>query len=64
MGDRPKLFDLVFEDGGAKGTVFVGALQEFERRGEKARRLVGTSAGAITATLMAAGIAARWSAGT
>ena len=48
-------YDLVFEGGGAKGAVFVGAIQEFERRGHKARRFVGTSAGAITATLMAAG---------
>lgn len=48
-------FDLVFEGGGAKGSVFVGALQEFEARGHTARRYVGTSAGAITATLMAAG---------
>ena len=48
-------FDLIFEGGGAKGIVFVGALQEFEARGHTARRFVGTSAGAITATLMAAG---------
>jgi predicted acylesterase/phospholipase RssA len=48
-------FDLVFEGGGAKGTVFVGAMQEFAKRGHAARRFVGTSAGAITATLMAAG---------
>ncbi|GAM10155.1 putative protein [Geobacter sp. OR-1] len=48
-------FDLVFEGGGAKGSVFVGAIEEFERRGHTARRFVGTSAGAITATLMAAG---------
>jgi len=48
-------YDLVFEGGGAKGVVFVGALQEFFARGHTARRLIGTSAGAITATLMAAG---------
>lgn len=48
-------FDLVFEGGGAKGTVFVGALRVFEERGCTARRLVGTSAGAIAATLLAAG---------
>ena len=48
-------FDLVFEGGGAKGSVFVGALQAFEEREHTARRLIGTSAGAITATLMAAG---------
>ena len=48
-------YDLVFEGGGAKGMVFVGALQEFEARGYKYGRLLGTSAGAITATLLAAG---------
>ncbi len=45
-------FDLVFEGGGAKGMVFVGAMQEFEARGHKCGRLLGTSAGAITATLL------------
>jgi len=51
-------YDLVFEGGGAKGSVFVGALEVFEARGHTARRFVGTSAGAITATLMAAGYSA------
>jgi NTE family protein len=48
-------YDLVFEGGGAKGMVFVGAMQEFEARGHKHGRLLGTSAGAITATLLAVG---------
>jgi len=48
-------YDLVFEGGGAKGLAFVGALREFERRGHKPRRLIGTSAGSITACLIAAG---------
>jgi predicted acylesterase/phospholipase RssA len=48
-------FDLVFEGGGAKGMVFTGALREFERRGHTFDRLMGTSAGAIMATLLAAG---------
>ncbi|MCB0033125.1 MAG: patatin-like phospholipase family protein, partial [Anaerolineales bacterium] len=48
-------YDLVFEGGGAKGMVFVGAMQEFEARGHKIGRLLGTSAGAITATFLAAG---------
>ena len=52
-------FDLVFKGGGAKGMAFVGALREFERRGLSSRRLVGTSAGAITATLLAAGYDSR-----
>ena len=51
-------YDLVFEGGGAKGIVFVGALQEFERLGHTAGRLLGTSAGAIIATYLAAGFTA------
>ncbi|WP_417916662.1 patatin-like phospholipase family protein [Candidatus Electronema sp. JC] len=50
-----KMYDLVFEGGGAKGAVFVGAMQAFNQRGCTYRRLIGTSAGAITATLLAAG---------
>jgi NTE family protein len=53
-GDTFMNYDLVFEGGGAKGMVFVGAMQEFEARGHKYGRLLGTSAGAITATLLAA----------
>lgn len=48
-------FDLVFEGGGAKGMVFVGAMQAFNEAGHTVGRLLGTSAGAITATLLAAG---------
>lgn len=48
-------YDLVFEGGGAKGMVFVGACEEFFKRGHTFDRLLGTSAGAITATLLAAG---------
>lgn len=48
-------FDLVFEGGGAKGMVFVGAYEEFVQRGHAVGRLLGTSAGAITAVLLAAG---------
>jgi predicted acylesterase/phospholipase RssA len=51
-------YDLVFEGGGAKGMVFVGALQEFERLGHTTGRLLGTSAGAIIATYLAAGFTA------
>jgi predicted acylesterase/phospholipase RssA len=49
------IYDLVFEGGGAKGMVFVGALKEFEQRGHTYDRLLGTSAGAISATMVAAG---------
>ena len=48
-------YDLVFEGGGAKGMVFVGACEEFFGREHTFGRLLGTSAGAITATLLAAG---------
>ncbi len=51
-------FDLVFEGGGAKGTVFVGALQELEAQGHTPARLLGTSAGSIMSTLLAAGYTA------
>ena len=52
-------FNLVFEGGGAKGVVFAGAMQEFEKQGHTYGRLLGTSAGAITATLLAAGFSAQ-----
>ena len=49
------LYDLVFKGGGAKGMAFAGALQAFTDAGYKHRRVVGTSAGAITAMLTGAG---------
>ncbi len=48
-------YDLVFEGGGAKGMVFAGALQAFEEAEYEQGRLMGTSAGSITAVLLAAG---------
>ena len=48
-------FDVVFEGGGAKGIAFAGALDELVKQGHRLRRFIGTSAGAITATLCAAG---------
>ncbi len=48
-------YDLVFEGGGAKGMVFIGALQEFESLGHQHGRILGTSAGAIVALLLTAG---------
>jgi NTE family protein len=48
-------FDVVFEGGGAKGSAFVGALTALKEAGHTTRRLIGTSAGAITATLLAVG---------
>jgi NTE family protein len=52
-------YDLVFEGGGAKGIVFVGALEVLEQQeGYSFGRLLGTSAGAITAAFVAAGYTA------
>lgn len=48
--------DFVFEGGGAKGMVFVGALEEFfASTGHTPGRIMGTSAGAISAAFLAAG---------
>ena len=51
-------YDLVFEGGGAKGMAFVGAMREFEAAGHTFGRVIGSSAGAITATTLAAGYSA------
>lgn len=51
-------YDLVFEGGGARGIAFVGALHAFEQRKHRFGRLLGTSAGAIVAVLLAAGYSA------
>ncbi len=48
-------FDIVFEAGGAKGVAFIGALEVLLGAGHGLGRLIGTSAGAITATCVAAG---------
>jgi predicted acylesterase/phospholipase RssA len=48
-------FDVVFEGGGAKGSAFAGALSALFGAGHTTRRLIGTSAGAITAALLAVG---------
>jgi NTE family protein len=47
--------NLVFEGGGVKGIAYVGALQELENQGilQHIKNVAGTSAGAITATLLA-----------
>jgi predicted acylesterase/phospholipase RssA len=48
--------DLIFEGGGAKGMVFTGALEVLLKdHGHTHARLLGTSAGAITAVSLAAG---------
>jgi NTE family protein len=47
--------DLVFEGGGVKGIGLAGSLAVLEERGFMPQNIAGTSAGAITATLLAAG---------
>src|SRR5262245_22302366 len=50
--------NLVFEGGGVKGIAYVGALGVLEEQGLLGgiKRVAGTSAGAITATLVALGL--------
>ncbi len=49
--------NLVFEGGGVKGLAYIGALEELELNGvlNNIENVAGTSAGAITATLLALG---------
>jgi NTE family protein len=53
----PAYTNLVFEGGGVKGVAYVGALQALDERGilPGVRAVAGTSAGAITAALVAIG---------
>jgi len=50
--------DLVFEGGGVKGIGLAGAYSALCERGVRPKRVAGTSAGAITAALVAAGYSA------
>jgi len=51
-------FDAVFEGGGVKGIGLVGALSVLEERGYQPTNVAGTSAGAIVASMVAAGYSA------
>jgi NTE family protein len=53
-----KFCDAVFEGGGVRGIGYVGAVQKFEQAGYKFRNVAGSSAGAIVASLIAAGFTA------
>lgn len=55
MGTNDQRVDLVFEGGGVKGIALAGAFAELDARGYEPRCVAGTSAGAITASLVAAG---------
>ncbi|QAS54218.1 patatin-like phospholipase family protein [Halobacillus litoralis] len=50
--------DGVFSGGGVKALAFIGALEELESQGYSFHRVAGTSAGAILASLTAAGYSA------
>lgn len=56
-----KIKNLVFEGGGVKGIAYGGALTRLDELGifRNIKRVAGTSAGAITATLMAVGYSAQ-----
>jgi NTE family protein len=54
-GADEKRVDLVFEGGGVKGIGLAGAFGHLDQQGFKPQRIAGTSAGAITAALVAAG---------
>ena len=58
MSDEPQFADLVFEGGGVKGIGLAGAFAALEQQGFQHKRVAGTSAGAITAALVAAGYSA------
>ncbi|WP_181350083.1 patatin-like phospholipase family protein [Thalassobacillus sp. CUG 92003] len=51
--------DGVFSGGGIKALAFIGALQVIEEEGYEFTRFAGTSAGAITASLLAAGFSVK-----
>ena len=55
---RTRKVDLVFEGGGVKGIGLVGALAVLEEEGFEPQNMAGASAGAIVATLYAAGYTA------
>jgi NTE family protein len=58
MPAMEKRVDLVFEGGGVKGIGLAGALATLEEQGYEPQNVAGTSAGAITAALLAAGYSA------
>lgn len=61
MTPGPPIENLVFSGGGARAVAYIGALEVLHRHGILAgvRRYAGTSAGSITALLLAAGFSPR-----
>lgn len=58
MAANENYADLVFEGGGVKGIGLAGALATLEERGYRPQNVAGTSAGSISAALLAAGYSA------
>ncbi len=56
---KMRYIDGVFEGGGTLGTAYIGALRALSDNGIWFRRVVGTSAGSITAALIAVGYSVR-----
>lgn len=54
--DGKTYIDAVFEGGGVRGLAFIGALRALDDAGIKVRKVAGTSAGAITAAIVASGM--------
>lgn len=57
MADHPTLENLCFQGGGVRGSAYAGAVEVLAERGllDGVRRIAGTSAGAITAAILATG---------
>lgn len=58
---RPPIENIVLEGGGVKGIAYVGAIESMERNGilKNLKRVAGSSAGGITASLLALGYSAQ-----
>lgn len=52
-------YDIALSSGGTKGLAFTGALEALDRAGHSVGRTIGSSAGAIPAVLLAAGLSGR-----
>ena len=53
---QSKPLNLAFEGGGAKGFMYIGCLKALEKQPFKLNNVAGSSAGAISALLMALGV--------
>ncbi|MDQ2086849.1 patatin-like phospholipase family protein [Herbivorax sp. ANBcel31] len=58
MSVSNKRSNLILSGGGVKGIAYIGALEEFERRGWNFLNIAGVSAGSIVGTILASGYSA------